>query len=117
MSGGIKRAGERDRTVRADGETNTLERGLEDAPEIAGLLMATGRQITVCMRSGGMRVAAVWQVLMPVARDIERVRIVTNSERGFEDMTISFADSFSGSLNTILRKFEKMTCVATAELC
>ncbi|MFM0268365.1 MULTISPECIES: hypothetical protein [Paraburkholderia] len=64
-----------------------------------------------------MRVAAVWQVLMPVARDIERVRIVTNSECGFEDMTISFAETFSGSLNTVLRQFEKMTWVAAAELC
>jgi hypothetical protein len=86
-------------------------------PEIAGLLTATSHQITVRTRSGGMRVAAVWQVLMPVARDIERVRIATNSERGFEDMTISFAETFSGSLNAVLRQFEKMTWVATAELC
>jgi hypothetical protein len=86
-------------------------------PEIAGLLTATGHQITVRTRSGGMRVAAVWQVLMPVACDVERVRIVTNSERGFEDMTISFAETFSGSLNTVLRQFEKMTWVTTAELC
>jgi hypothetical protein len=86
-------------------------------PEIAGQLTATSHQITVRTRSGGMRVAAVWQVLMPVARDIERVRIATNSERGFEDMTISFAETFSGSLNAVLRQFEKMTWVATAELC
>lgn len=86
-------------------------------PEIAGLLMATGQQITVRTRSGGLRVAAVWQVLMPVAHDIERVRIVTSSEDGFEAMTISFAERFSGSLNVILGKFKKMTWVATAELC
>lgn len=55
-----------------------------------------------------MRVTAVWQVLMPVARDIERVQIVTSRERGFEDMSISFAATFSGSLNTVLRQFEKM---------
>jgi len=85
-------------------------------PEIAGL-KATGHQITVRTRSGSMRVAAVWQALMPVARDIERVRIVTSSEGGFEDMTISFAETFSGSLNTVLRQFKKMTWVATAELC
>lgn len=64
-----------------------------------------------------MRVAAVWQVLMPVARDVERVQIVTCSERGFDDMTISFAETFSGSLNTVLRQLEKMTWVATAEFC
>jgi hypothetical protein len=64
-----------------------------------------------------MRVAAIWQVLMPVAREIERVRIVTSSESGFEDMTISFAGTFAGSLDAVLRQFEKMTWVATAELC
>lgn len=86
-------------------------------PEIAGLLTATGHQITVRTSSGGMRVAAIWQVLMPVARDIECVRIVTNSERGFEDMTISFSETIPGSLNAVLRQFEKMTWVATAQLC
>ncbi|WP_236720809.1 hypothetical protein [Paraburkholderia phytofirmans] len=64
-----------------------------------------------------MRIAAVWQVLMPIACDVERVRIATSCERGFEDMTISFAETFSGSLSTVLRQFEKMTWVATAELC
>jgi hypothetical protein len=86
-------------------------------PEVAALFKATGHQITVRTRSGGMRVAAVWQVLMPVARDVERVRIVTRSEYGFEDMTILFAETFSGSLNTVLGQFEKMTWVAIAELC
>ncbi|CAD6516597.1 hypothetical protein LMG28727_01352 [Paraburkholderia kirstenboschensis] len=64
-----------------------------------------------------MRVAAVWQVLMPVAHDVERVQIVTRSERGFEDMTISFTKTFAGSLNDVLREFEKMPWVATVELC
>ncbi|MGF6292035.1 hypothetical protein QFZ98_003895 [Paraburkholderia youngii] len=44
-------------------------------PEITGQQKATGHQITVRTRLGGMRVAAVWQVLMSVAREIERVRI------------------------------------------
>lgn len=77
--------------------------------EIAGLLTATGRQITVHTTSGGMRIAAVWQVLMPIAREIEHVRIATSSERGFEDVTISFAETLSGPLNPLLRQFEKMT--------
>ena len=84
--------------------------------EIAGLVPATGHQITVRTRSGGMRVAAVWQVLMPLAQEVERVRIVANSEPGFEDMTISFAETCTGSLDTILSQFGKMAWVATAEL-
>ncbi len=86
-------------------------------PEIASLATGTGHQITVRTRSGSMRVAAVWQVLMPVAHDVERVQIVTRSERGFEDMTISFAETFAGSLNDVLRKLEKMPWVAAVELC
>jgi hypothetical protein len=87
------------------------------SPEIASLATGTRHQITVRTRSGGMRVAAVWQVLMPVAHDVERVQIVTRSERGFEDMTISFIETFAGSLNDVLREFEKMPWVATVELC
>lgn len=64
-----------------------------------------------------MRVAAVWQVLMPVAREVDRVQIATDRKRGAEVATISFAETFSGSLNTLLRQFEKMTWVAAAELC
>ena len=85
-------------------------------PEITGLLTATGHQITVRAGSGAMRIAAVWQVLMPVAREVAHVRIVTSRERGFDDMTILFAETFSGSLNAVLRQFEKMAWVATAEL-
>ncbi|TAM05327.1 MAG: hypothetical protein EPN70_08935 [Paraburkholderia sp.] len=85
-------------------------------PDIAALLTSTGHHITVRALSGGLRVAAVWQVLMPVARDIERVRIVANGKLGFEDMTISFAETFAGSLNTILGQLKKMTWVTTAKL-
>lgn len=84
--------------------------------ETAELSMGTSHNITLRTSRGAMRVAAVWQVLMPVAREIERVRIVTSSERGFEDMTITFLETFAGSLKTILRQFENMTWVATAEL-
>jgi hypothetical protein len=56
-------------------------------------------------------------VLTPVAHDVERVQIAARSERGFEDMTISFTETFAGSLNDVLREFEKMPWVATVELC
>jgi hypothetical protein len=87
------------------------------SPEIASLATGTGHQITVRTRSGGMLVAAVWQVLTPVAHDVERVQIAARSERGFEDMTASFTETFAGSLNDVLREFEKMPWVATVELC
>ncbi|MGF6478874.1 hypothetical protein [Paraburkholderia sp. JPY419] len=86
-------------------------------PEITGKQKATGHQITVRTRRGGMRVAAVWQVLMPVADAIEDVRITSNRKHDVEDMTIAFADRFSGSLHTVLKKFETMPWVAAAELC
>ncbi|MGF6638708.1 hypothetical protein OKW39_005924 [Paraburkholderia sp. MM6662-R1] len=86
-------------------------------PETPGQLKATGHQITVRARRGCMRVAAVWQVLMPVADAIEDVRITSNRKRDVEDMTIAFADKLSGSLHTVLRQFETMPWVAAAELC
>ncbi|APA89480.1 hypothetical protein BJG93_28680 (plasmid) [Paraburkholderia sprentiae WSM5005] len=86
-------------------------------PETTGLSKATGHQITVRTRRGDMRVAAVWQVLMPVADAVEHVRITTSRERDVEHITIAFADRFSGSLHTVLRQFETMSWVAAAELC
>ncbi|KXU85466.1 hypothetical protein CI15_20045 [Paraburkholderia monticola] len=84
--------------------------------EIAGRSEVTGHQITVRTKRGGMRVAAVWQVLMPVAHAIEHVRITSNRKRDVEDMTIAFAERFSGSLQIILGQFKTMTWVAAAEL-
>jgi hypothetical protein len=84
--------------------------------EIAGRSEATGHQITVRTRRGGLRVAAVWQVLMPVAHAIEHVQITSNRKRDVEDMTIAFAERFSGSLQTVLGQFKTMTWVAAAEL-
>ncbi|WP_233858694.1 hypothetical protein [Paraburkholderia sp. HD33-4] len=86
-------------------------------PESTGQSKATGQQITVRTKRGGMRVAAVWQVLMPVADAIEDVRITSNRKCDVEDMTIAFADRFSGSLHTVLKQFETMSWVAAAELC
>ena len=84
--------------------------------EIAGGSEARGHQITVRTRRGGMRVAAVWQVLMPVAHAIEHVRITSNRKRDVEDMTIAFAGKFSGSLQAVLGQLKTMTWVAAAEL-
>ncbi|WP_087733050.1 hypothetical protein [Paraburkholderia piptadeniae] len=39
----------------------------------------------------GMRVAALWQVLMPVARDIENVRITTDAQHEGAATAISFS--------------------------
>ncbi|RZF28521.1 hypothetical protein EVC45_16835 [Paraburkholderia sp. UYCP14C] len=86
-------------------------------PENTGQSKATGQQITVRTRRGGLRVAAVWQVLMPVADAVEDVRITSNRKGDVEDMTIAFADRLTGSLHTVLKQFETMSWVAAAELC
>jgi len=84
--------------------------------EFAGRSEATGHQITVRTRLGGMRVAAVWQVLMPVAHAIEHVRITSNRKRDVEDMTIAFAEKSSGSLQAVLGQFKTMNWLPAAEL-
>lgn len=86
-------------------------------PEIAVALTDRSHNIRVRTKSGGLRVAAVWQVLMPVAREVERVRFMTGGEPGFEAVTISFSNTFSGSLTLLLGRFEEMTWVVAAELC
>lgn len=86
-------------------------------PELAAALTDGSHNIMVRTKSGGLRVAAVWQVLMPVAREVEHVRFMTGSEPGFEAMTISFSPTFTESLTLLLGQLEKMTWVIAAELC
>ncbi|MEC5409314.1 hypothetical protein VOM14_27565 [Paraburkholderia sp. MPAMCS5] len=84
--------------------------------EVATLLVPTHHQIKIQARSGGMRVTAIWQVLMPVAGDIERVQVAASRKHDFEDMTISFAKATTGSLGTVLARLKQMPWVSTAEL-
>ncbi|WOD13958.1 hypothetical protein [Paraburkholderia kirstenboschensis] len=74
-------------------------------------------QLTVRAKNHGLRVAAVWQVLMSVARDIENIRIAIDQSQGYEEITISFSRTSFESLKVMVDRLEKMSWVADIVLC
>lgn len=78
---------------------------------------ASGLRLIVRAKLRCMRVAAVWQVLMPIARHIESVGVATDQARGYEDITISFASLSSEALEAIVDRLETMPWVTDAVLC
>lgn len=79
---------------------------------------ATDRQrLNVRADLHGIRIAAVWQVLMPVARDIENVRITTDAQHGCADITISFWHASREMVKTIADRLATMSWVTGAALC
>jgi len=75
------------------------------------------RELTVRAKIHGMRVAAVWQVLMSIARDIENIRFATDQSQGYEEITISFAPKSFESMEAIVDRIKKMPWVADTVLC
>jgi hypothetical protein len=75
------------------------------------------RELTVRAKIHGMRVAAIWQVLMSIAQDIENIRIATDQNQGYEQITISFARTSFESLEAIVDRLKKMPWVADTVLC
>ncbi|MBN3786074.1 hypothetical protein [Burkholderia sp. Ac-20353] len=64
-----------------------------------------------------MRIAAVWQVLMPVAQDIENVTIATSQQHGCADITVSFSHAARERLQALADHIGKMSWVTDAALC
>ncbi|WP_168787400.1 hypothetical protein [Paraburkholderia aromaticivorans] len=75
------------------------------------------RELTVRAEIYGMRVAAVWQVVMSIARDIENIRIATDQRHGYEQVTLSFARASFESLEAIADRLRQMPWVANTTLC
>jgi (p)ppGpp synthase/HD superfamily hydrolase len=75
------------------------------------------RELTVRAKIHVMRVAAVWQVLMCIAGDIENIRVATNQSQEYEEITISFAPTSFESLEAIVDRIKKMPWVVDTMLC
>ena len=74
------------------------------------------RQLHIRAEIHHMRVAAVWQVLMPFAREIGNVKISTEQADGYADITISFVRAPSAALGAIADRLGAMTWVTNATL-
>ncbi|MGF6837785.1 hypothetical protein QF001_001652 [Paraburkholderia youngii] len=69
------------------------------------------RQLNVRAEIHNMRVAALWQVLMPIAGEIRHVKISTGQARDHADFTVSFGAIPLAALHTIAARLGEMTWV------
>jgi hypothetical protein len=79
-------------------------------------LATSQRQLNICAEIHCMRVAALWQVLMPVAGDIRNVKISIGQADGYADIAVSFDHRPSASLGAIAERISDMTWVTNATL-
>ena len=74
------------------------------------------RQLHIRAEIHHMRVAAVWQVLMPFAGEIRNVKITTGRARHHADFTVSFGCVPLASLHTLADRLRVMTWVTGASV-
>jgi hypothetical protein len=74
-------------------------------------------RLVVRARVQSMRIAAIWQVLLPFSRNVENVDITTFPDCGFEEVTIALVQTRPESLDSIVARFNNMSWVTSAELC
>jgi hypothetical protein len=65
----------------------------------------------------GIRMAAVWQVLLPFSRNVEKVEITTFPDGGFEEVSIALVQTGHESLDSIIARFNSMSWVTSTQLC
>ena len=81
-----------------------------------GALPFSQPQLNVRAAMHSLRVAALWQVLMPFAREIGNVKISTERADGYADITISFVRAPTAALGAIADRLGAMTWVTNATL-
>lgn len=65
----------------------------------------------------GMRIAAIWQVLLPFSRNVEKVHVTTPPGGGFEEVTIALAQAQRELVDAMIARFSSMSWVTSATLC
>ncbi len=79
--------------------------------------LAVGRrELNVRAEIDNMRIAALWQVLLPIAGEIRSVKISTAQTRDFADFTISFGCIPLAVLWAIVDRLGSMTWVTSVKL-
>ena len=74
-------------------------------------------RLVVRARVHGIRIAAIWQVLLPFANNVENVNITTSPDSGFEEVVIALVQTRRELLDTIVARFNSMSWVTSTKLC
>ncbi|KAA1003700.1 hypothetical protein FVF58_35110 [Paraburkholderia panacisoli] len=89
----------------------------ETGVDLPSMHSANDHRLIVRARIQGMRIAAIWQVLLPFSRNIEKVKITTLPEDGFEQVTIALRPTPREALDLIVTRFNNMPWVTSTILC
>lgn len=89
----------------------------ETGIQMPAIHSAGNHRLIVRARVQGMRIAAIWQVLLPFSRNVEKVNITTLAEDGFEQVTIALCPTPRESLDLIVARFNNMSWVTSTTLC
>lgn len=82
-----------------------------------GSRSADRHRLVVRARVEGLRIAAIWQVLLPFSCNVEHVDIKTFPDRGFEEVEIALVQARGELLDSIVTRFNSMSWVVSTRLC
>ncbi|OLL30897.1 hypothetical protein BTH42_14025 [Burkholderia sp. SRS-W-2-2016] len=90
-----------------------VETGLPMTP----LQSADHHRLIVRAGTQRIRIAAIWQVLLPFSGNVEKVDIKTLPADGFDQATIALRHTPRESLDHIVTRFNDMSWVTSTTLC
>lgn len=96
---------------------NTSSGRIETALQAAHAHSPSHHRLIVRASARGMRIAAIWQVLLPFSPNVEKVHITTAPADGVEQATIALRQTPRESLDLIVTRLNKMPWVTSTTLC
>ena len=89
----------------------------ETGAELPSMHSANNHRLIVRAHVKGLRIAAVWQVLLPFSRNVQKVSIATLAQDGFDQVTIALRPTPREALDSIVTRFNDMPWVTSTTLC
>jgi hypothetical protein len=90
---------------------------IETESQLPAIRVADRHRLVVRAKVQGMRIAAIWQVLLPFSRNVEQVDIKTFPDSGFEEVEIALIQTRRELLESIVARFDNMSWVMSTRLC
>ncbi|NPT34151.1 hypothetical protein [Paraburkholderia xenovorans] len=91
--------------------------GSESGLKVLSAHASGSHRLVVRAALHGMRIAAIWQILLPFSRNVEEVAVTTRPGSGFEEVTIALAQAQTEWVDAMIARFRSMSWVTSATLC
>lgn len=89
----------------------------ETGVELPSMHSANDHRLIVRAHVKELRIAAIWQVLLPLSPNVQKVSIVTLPHDGLEQVTIALRPTTREALDSIVTRFNDMPWVTSTILC